>query len=294
MRFKRGGHQYIENRIPDNADIPVSKEKTLFLENETFEKQRTKLLIVEDNNDLREYLKLSLSHYYSTFTAENGQDAWDKIPKINPDIIITDYNMPIMDGFELCSRIKKTYETSHIPVVLLTVMTDEKQVEEGLRLGADDYIQKPFDVKYLKLKVDNIIANRKIMRSKFLEVNKPTDIEDALKNDLNVNFINKATKVAEDHLIDTEFSISDFSREMGMSRSLLYTKFNAIIGYSPNDFMKIIRMKKAVTLFKQGVHNINEVAALTGFDEPSYFTTCFKKIYGKSPKQFINDDILKN
>jgi AraC-like DNA-binding protein len=162
-----------------------------------------------------------------------------------------------------------------------------------LRLGADDYIQKPFDVKYLKLKIDNIIANRKIMRSKFLEVNKPADIVEALENDLNVNFITKVTKIAEEHLIDTEFSISDLSREMGMSRSLLYTKFNTITGYSPNDFVKIIRMKKAVALFKEGIHNINEVAALTGFDEPNYFTTCFKKIYGKSPKQFINEEIIQ-
>ena len=293
IRFKRGGNHYVDNMIQDTAEVPVSKEKTVLVANENFEKQKIKLLIVEDNNDLREYLKLSLSHYYITFTAENGQDAWDKIPIINPDIIITDYNMPIMNGFELCGKIKKTYETSHIPVVLLTVMTDEKHVEEGLKLGADDYIQKPFDVKYLKLKIDNIIENRKILRTKFLEVNKPSELEEVDENDLNAIFLVKATKITEDHLIDTEFSISDFSREMGMSRSLLYTKFNTITGYSPNDFVKIIRMKKAVVHFKEGIHNINEVARLTGFDEPSYFTTCFKKIYGKSPKQFINDEILK-
>lgn len=293
VRFKRGGNHFIENIIPDTAELPVSKEKTVMTSNENFEKQKIKLLIVEDNNDLREYLKLSLSHYYNTFTAENGQDAWEKIPAINPDIIITDYNMPVMNGFELCGKIKKTYETSHIPVVLLTVITDEKHIEEGLKLGADDYIQKPFDVKYLKLKIDNIIENRKILRNKFLEVNKPTELNDVDENDLNANFLVKASKIAEDHMIDTEFSISDFSREMGMSRSLLYTKFNAITGYSPNDFVKIIRMKKAIALFKEGLHNINEVATLTGFDEPSYFTTCFKKIYGKSPKQFINDEILK-
>lgn len=293
VRFKRGGDHFMQNIIQDTAEIPVSKERTALAVNDNFEKQKIKLLIVEDNNDLREYVKLSLSHYYNTFTAENGQDAWDKIPAINPDIIITDYNMPVMNGFELCGKIKKTYETSHIPVVLLTVMTDEKQIEEGLKLGADDYIQKPFDVKYLKLKIDNIIENRKILRSKFLEVSKPLDLNDVADNDLNANFLVKASKIAEDHLIDTEFSISDFSREMGMSRSLLYTKFNAITGYSPNDFVKIVRMKKAVALFKEGVHNINEVATLTGFDEASYFTTCFKKIYGKSPKQFINEDILK-
>lgn len=291
VHFKRGNKHYDTNIMPLDTELPVSKETTLLNHNENIEKHKIKLLIVEDNNDLREYMKLSMNHYYTTYTAENGQDAWDKIPTVNPDIILSDYNMPSMNGFELCEKIKKTYETSHIPVILLTVMTDEKHVEEGYRIGADDYIQKPFDVKYLKIKIDNIINNRKILRSKFLEINRPLETDDTAENDLNIKFLNKATKIVEDHITDTGFSIADFSREMGMSKSLLYTKFNAVTGYTPNDFIKIVRMKKAVTLLKEGRYSINEIAGLTGFDEASYFTTCFKKTYGKSPKQFIKDEI---
>ncbi len=291
IRFNRGNKQYKNYINIDQPEMPVSKESSMSNDSEIIEKQKIKLLIVEDNNDLREYVKLSLSHYFITYTAENGLDAWNKIPTINPDIILSDYNMPEMNGFELCEKIKKTFETSHIPVILLTVMTDEQHVEEGFKLGADDYIEKPFDVKYLKLKIDNIINNRRILRTKFLNIDKNSDSEDILENDLNQIFLTKATNIVEEHISDTTFSISDFSREMGVSKSLLYNKFNAMTGYTPNDFIKITRMKKAVVLLKEGKYSINEVASLTGFDEASYFTTCFKKTYGKSPKQFVKDEL---
>ena len=294
IRLKRGNKHYRQSELIDETEFAKSQFEASNIEIEKLDKIKTKLLIVEDNPDLREYINMSLSHYFTTYTAENGKDAWEKIPTINPDIVLSDYNMPEMNGFELCEKIKKTYETSHIPVILLTVMSDIKNMEEGYKLGADDYIPKPFDVKYLKLKIDNIISNRKILRNKFLEINKPIEIAETAENEHNVAFLSKALQIVEDHMIDTDFSITDFSREMGMSKSLLYTKFHAITGYSPNDFVKIIRMKKAVSLFKEGSFNINEVAVMTGFDEASYFTTCFKKIYGKSPKQFIKENFGKN
>lgn len=270
------------NEIPLNRDIEINQED--------YNVSKIKILIVEDNDDLREYLKLSLSNFFVTYTAENGQDAWEQIPSVNPDIVITDFNMPKMNGFELCENIKNTYETSHIPVIMLTVMNDEKHVEQGLKSGADDYIEKPFDLKYLKLKIDNIINNRKILRTKFLDVNNPLQTND-YQEIFNNDFLAKATEIVNEHMTDTDFSITELSREMGMSRSLLYTKFNSVTGYNPNDFIKIVRMKRAIELFKEKKHTINEVAGLTGFDEPSYFTTCFKKIYGKSPKQFIKEDL---
>jgi len=291
IRLKRGYKHYQHTELINESEFSESHFETSNTEIEKIEKQKTKLLIVEDNPDLREYINMSLSHYFTTYTAENGKDAWQRILTINPDIVLSDYNMPEMNGFELCEKIKKTYETSHIPVILLTVMSDIKHVEEGYKLAADDYIPKPFDMKYLKLKIDNIITNRKILRTKFLETTKLTELNELTENEHNITFLNKATQIVEDHIIDTDFSITDFSREMGMSKSLLYTKFNAVTGYSPNDFIKIIRMKQAVSLFKEGRYNINEVANLTGFDEASYFTTCFKKIYGKSPKQFIKENM---
>lgn len=290
IRFKRGNKHYRYSELLDETEFFESNFKSSDEDIHKIDKQKTKLLIVEDNPELRDYINMSLSHYYNTFTASNGREAWEAIPTINPDIIMSDYNMPEMNGFELCEKVKKTYETSHIPVILLTVITDIKHLEEGYRLGADDYIPKPFDVKYLKLKIDNIINNRKILRVKFLEINKPLESEDIVDNELNQKFIIKATNIIDEHISDTTFSISDFSREMGMSKSLLYNKFNAVTGYTPNDFIKITRMKKAVILLKKNQYSINEIASLIGFDEPSYFTTCFKKTYGKSPKQFMKEN----
>lgn len=291
IRLKRGKKHYESIDFLSDSQIHDLEILTLKKENEVFDKQKIRVLIVDDNNDLREYMDRTLSNFFDTFTANNGADAWARILTINPDIVISDYNMPEMNGFELCQKIKQTYETSHIPVILLTVVTDEKNMEEGYKVGADDYIPKPFDVKYLKMKIDNIIANRKILQKKYLDIQLTDATDDNTDNDLNTKFINKATLIIEQHITDTSFNIVDFSREMGMSKSLLYTKFNAITGYSPNDFLKIIRMKKALKLFKEGVHNINEVSVLIGFDEPSYFTKCFKKMYGKTPKQFIAEDL---
>jgi CheY-like chemotaxis protein len=133
IKFKRGYKHYRRNEIYDEIDYSNTNLILETTESEKVDKLKIKLLIVEDNPDLREYIKMSLSHYFSTYTAENGKDAWEKIPAINPDIVLSDYNMPEMTGFELCERIKKTYETSHIPVILLSVMSDNKSMEEGYK-----------------------------------------------------------------------------------------------------------------------------------------------------------------
>lgn len=290
IRFKHGSDHFKDSVLLDNANLPIVPENALPEAEDSMDKMKIKLLIVEDNKDLKEYLKLSLSHYYKTFAASNGKEAWEQIFSVNPDMIVSDLNMPEMNGLVLCEKVKSTFETSHIPVILLTVLTDKKKVEEGLKTGADDYILKPFDVQYLKIKIDNIINNRKILRSKFLDVDK-SDSDESGENKFSREFIQKSTAIIEEHMMDSKFSISDFSKEMGMSRSLLYTKFNSITGYSPNDFIKIVRMKKAIQLFREKKYSINEVACMTGFDEPGYFATCFRKIYGKSPRRFIEDDL---
>jgi DNA-binding response OmpR family regulator/anti-sigma regulatory factor (Ser/Thr protein kinase) len=289
IRLKRGTSHFTNVVMLDNAGLPMLSGKDQ-PENDDGDKMKIKLLIVEDNKDLREYLKMSLGHYYNTCSAANGKEAWDNMHTVNPDIIVSDLNMPLMDGLELCRKVKTTYDTSHIPVILLTVMIEKQNVEAGLRTGADDYILKPFDVKYLRIKIDNIINNRKILRAKFLNMDKQP-FSGETGDFLNEAFIGKATQIIHNHLTDTDFSVSDLSKEMGMSRSLLYTKFNAVTGYSPNDFIKIVRMKRAILLFREKKYSINEVAYMTGFGEPSYFTACFKKIYGKTPKQFIEEEI---
>lgn len=294
VQFKRGNKIYQNNILLDDQNIPIFDESEVSDNSYDTENLRLKILIVEDNNDLRSYIKLSLSSYYSVYTAENGAVAWNNILKINPDIVISDLQMPEMDGFELCKKIKTTFETSHIPVILLTVVNDKINVTEGFNLAVDDYIEKPFDIKYLRLKINNIIQNRKILRQKFLGIDREKiQISDQIsENEHNRHFIEKATSIVKANISNTDFSITIFSKEMGLSRTLLYTKFYSITGYTPNDFIKIVRMNEAISYFKEKKYTINEVALMVGFEEPAYFSTSFKKIYGKSPKQFIEENIL--
>lgn len=294
IQFKHGYNHLLKtnNIVIDQDNIPMDDEKPVMNGNMNANELKIKLLIVEDNGDLRNYLKLSLGHNYITHVATDGLEAWENILKINPDIIISDLQMPNMDGLELCHKVKTTFETSHIPIILLTVINTKDAVERGFSVGVDDYIEKPFDLKLLSLKIDNIIRNRKLLRLKFLGINKSEiDVKESPENQLNVEFIDKATQIIENHINEPSFSIAQFSKEMGLSRSLLYTKFNSITGYTPSDFIKLIRMNKAIEYFREKRYLINEVAYMVGFDDHAYFTNCFKKIYGKSPKEFIDENI---
>ncbi|MBA4319050.1 MAG: hypothetical protein C0412_11685 [Flavobacterium sp.] len=291
IRFKHGSKHYQDHLILDNVMLPVAPENDLPGNKKDTDKLKIKLLVVEDNADLRMYMKQALSKFYKVEVASNGLEAWENIAKINPDLVVSDLQMPEMDGFELCEKIKNTFETSHIPIILLTVVDDKLYVEKGFNLGADDYIGKPFEIKYLRTKIDNLILNRNKMKFKFLDINKYLPADEPVEKDFNLDFIKRATQIIERNITNTDFSIADLSKEIGLSRSLLYMKFS-ITGYSPNNFIKIVKMNKAIQLFKENKYSINEVAFMVGFDEPAYFSTCFKKIYGKTPKQFIEEGNL--
>ncbi|MCD7937079.1 MAG: response regulator [Tannerellaceae bacterium] len=249
-----------------------------------------RILIVEDNDHLREYIKVSLEAYYTVYTAADGREAWKEIFRINPDIVVSDLQMPGMDGFELCRKLKTTMETSHIPIIFLTVMNDKHTVAKGFRLGVDDYIEKPFETSFLRIKINNMIRNRKLLRQKFLGID-PRQENDKEENELNRLFIESATTAIEKNMDNPAFSISELTRELGMSRTLLFSKFKTITGYTPNEYIKIVRFNKAISYFKERKYTINEVAGMVGFEEPAYFSTCFKKIYGKTPSEFIEENI---
>lgn len=289
VQFKHG-KEHFDKQLFDTVDAE-SIELKKYEEEISLDKRKIRLLIVEDEADLRNYLKESLSHIYNVVTASNGAEAYEVIKKYNPDMVISDLQMPVMDGFELCAKIKSTFETSHIPVILLTVVNEKSYVEKGLTIGADDYIGKPFDLKLLKVKIENIIWNRKLLRLKFLGINKVDAEENEIQDSLNTEFIHKATRILEANLENPLFSVIDLSKELGLSRTLLYSKFNSVTGYTPNEFIKVIRMNKAIEYFREGKYSINEVSLKVGFEEPAYFSTCFKKIYGKTPSAFIEENL---
>lgn len=287
FKFRRGKDHFDPSIITeDYIDIYNDREEDLEKNN-----SKIKVLIAEDDRDLRVYLEQSLSKSYEVKAASNGAKAFDIIREFNPDLVISDLQMPIMDGFELCSKIKMNFETSHIPVILLTVVDDNENIEKGFSLGADDYMGKPFDMKLLKVKIENIIKNRKLIRLKFLGVEESVLQMNISDNEHNNEFIAKAAQIVEANIDNAAFSIADLSREIGVSRSLLFSKFNSIMGYTPNEFIKVVRMNRAIEYFKEKKYSINEVALMVGFDEPAYFSTCFKKIYSKSPSAFIEENL---
>ncbi|BAX79836.1 hybrid sensor histidine kinase/response regulator transcription factor [Labilibaculum antarcticum] len=261
----------------DPVQKPDSEHKTM-----------SKILIVEDNDELRNYLYTSLSEHYKVFVAENGKVALDEITKVKPDILISDVKMPEMDGITLSNKVRTNFETSHIPVILLSALNEKEDIMKGLQTGVDDYITKPFDILILRTKIDNLIRNRMRAKERFLNASESIAIDTTYANEQDKLFIEKAMQLVGNQMDNPKFAVTDFAQEMGVSKSLLYEKLKALIGQTPNDFVKVIRLKRAVELLQQGKYNINEVATLSGFDDPKYFSTCFKKLYGKTPSKYFD------
>nr|MBD3622325.1 response regulator [Sunxiuqinia sp.] len=246
---------------------------------------KMKVLIVEDHDYLREFLKSALESHFNIYLADDGAHAWQIIQKETPDLVVSDIMMPNMDGFELCSKIKSTYETSHIPVILLTALTGKAQQLTGLGLGADDYLTKPFDVTLLQHRIKSIIQNREVIRGKALKIIKVSEDETILDNELNDKFLKRMGEVVRENMANSQFSKNDFAAAMNVSPSLLYKKIKSLTDQSPTDFIKSIRLDHALELLQTKQYSITEVSELCGFASVGYFSTVFRKHYGKSPNQ---------
>lgn len=246
---------------------------------------RTSLLFVDDDEELRQFARSKLQKEYSVVTASDGKSALEKVNKKMPDIIISDVSMPKMNGRQLCMTLKGNIDTCHIPVILLTGLTSKENVIQGFESGADAYVTKPVDFDLLFRRIDTLLENRQILKRKFLQLNDEEDFE--LANELDKSFIEKITKYVEENISDAELSLNDLYKYSGMSRTAFYHKLKTLIDISPSDFIRSIRFKKAISLLKSNKHNISEVAYLVGFSDPKYFSTSFKKHFGKSPSAFV-------
>lgn len=244
------------------------------------------LLIVEDNADVTEYLTDRLSKHYHVYTASNGLEALDVLKDKEVDLILTDVMMPEMDGIKLCKSLKKNIKTCHIPVIILSARSNTEDQLQGLEVGADDYLPKPFTFSVLKAKIQNMLKSRRRMLehySKSLEI----EPEKITFNAMDEELMKKAMKIVIDNLDNSEFSTDTFCSEMGMSRSNLHLKLKAITGESTIDFIKKIRFNEACKLLLDGRYNVAEVSTMVGFNTPSYFATSFKKYFGVLPTEYI-------
>jgi signal transduction histidine kinase/AraC-like DNA-binding protein len=246
------------------------------------------LLIVEDNEDFCNFLTNSLAGDFKVFTANDGVKAWDLILKHLPDLVVSDIMMPNMDGYGLCQLIKSTFETSHIPVILLSALSDKTNQLHGLGLGADDYLAKPFDMVLLRQKIKSIHHNREIVREKSIKFLQEPDNEPLLINEHNNKFVKKIMEVVWANISNPEFDKEVFASKMNVSSSLLYKKLKSLTGQSPTDFVKIVRIKHASELIISRKYTVTEVSEMCGFSSVGYFSTVFKKFYGKPPTELLS------
>lgn len=251
-----------------------------------------RIMIVEDNASLRLFLMKSLSDIYQVDGAENGQEAIDKIKVQQPDLIISDVMMSVMDGETMCRTLKSDIETSHIPIILLTALGDKKDILRELETKADMYITKPFDLMVLRANISNILENREIIRKKLQQasVNIESKTEDIpMPTNLDNEFMQKVTVLVKENL-GKDLTVDTLCAGMNMSRTSFYNKIKALTGMAPNDFIRNIRMQEAAALLKSQRYTVAEVADMMGFADPKYFTDTFKKFYGVPPSIYKKNE----
>lgn len=287
------------NGIPENKEkssaniLPLCLEKDMDepAMEETVEKaedagkEKKNILIVEDNPEILRYLTDELGEIYNVWEARHGGEALEVVKEQEIDLILTDIMMPVMDGLQLCSQIKQNVRTCHIPVFILSAKADLEEQLEGLQIGADDYISKPFVMAVIKAKIRNMFRTRyRSLQhySKSLEV----EPEKMSLNSMDEALLKKAKEVVEQHMDDAEFSTEVFAREMCMSRSNLHLKIKALTGESSYDFIRKIRFNRACKLLLEGGHTVAEISSMVGFNVPSYFSTSFKKYFGCLPTEY--------
>ena len=273
---------------PASPSEIAAVERTEFVKGEQVcdDQNKPKILFVEDDEQLRKYAESQLQAKYQVSTAIDGSIALEKANEFMPDVIISDVSMPKMNGRQLCMNLKQNMATCHIPVILLTGLSSKENIVQGLESGADAYITKPFEFDILHKKIESLLENRQIIKRKFLQ---SAEEEESFmfSNKLDQAFIDDITRYIEENLSDPELSVNELCALVGMSRSAFYHKLKLLIDLSPADLIRSIRFKNAVALLKDPNNRIGEVAYSVGFSDPKYFSTSFKKYFGKSPSTFV-------
>ena len=297
LRFPTDSSQYIrqaETAVEDNGTRNKEIKETSMVNmpiHEACPTDAPQILIVEDNPDLRQFLRQSLASKYRIKEAENGKEALELIGQQAPDLVISDIMMPEMRGDEMCQTLKSNIETSHIPIILLTALGDRESILHGLEIKADNYVVKPFDMDILKANIASVLANKEFLRQRFAQLNYrtedlPPEVKEAPGLSLDQDFLIKATELVKKNL-GKEFNVDDLCMEMGMSRSSLYNKIKALTDRSPSDFVRQIRMTEAAALLKSKKYTVAEVSDMMGYSDPKYFTDIFKKHYGMTPSAYM-------
>lgn len=271
----------------DMEKKPMDAEETTITDTPT--ENHPIVLVVEDNADIREYIRSSFTDIYEVITAKDGKEGWELAQARIPNIIVSDIMMPVMDGIELCKRIKEDMRTSHIPVILLTAKDSLQDKEEGYASGADSYLTKPFSAKLLHSRINNLLETRKKIASLLALADIQPKQESAVSslNKLDNEFLQKITQIIEENLEMEKMDIAFIADKMCMSHSTLYRKIKGLTDMSANEFIRKVKMRKGVELLMSGQYTISEIAYMIGFSSVAYFRQCFKDEYGMSPSDYV-------
>lgn len=246
---------------------------------------RRTILLIEDDNDVREFLLSELESCFDLKVASDGKAGIAMAKELDVDLIVSDVMMPGMNGFELTKRLKNSFETSHIPIILLTALSTDENVLEGTESGADAYITKPFSPQLLMARILQLLNQREILRQKFGKV--PQEIRSAmLRNEQDSLFVKRLDSIVYSRLGEQDLSVDKVAGLLHLGRTIFYKKVRGTTGYTPNEYIRVIRLRKAAELLKEGEKNVSEVAYAVGFDNPYYFSKCFKEQFGMPPSQY--------
>lgn len=277
-----------EENLPADTSLPEEMQP---------EDTRPLLLVVEDNQDIREYIRQSLGEDFEILTAEDGSKGWELTQERIPNVIVSDIMMPIMDGIQLCRMAKEDIRTSHIPVILLTAKDSLHDKEEGYTAGADSYLTKPFSAKLLHSRINNLLEARKRLAARLTAViphPEPATGHTDVLNPLDNEFLQQITQIIEDNLEMEKMDIAFIADKMCMSHSTLYRKIKGVADMSANEFIRKVKMRNSVRFLFSGKYSISEIAYMTGFSSVAYFRQCFKSEFGMSPSEYTKQQKTEN
>lgn len=288
IKLPLGNKHLPEGTVEKIEKETINPDKTIEIqepaESTISDSKKIKILTIDDNDDIRTYLKESLSVDYTVYEAQNGKEGIEKALKLLPSIIICDVMMEGIDGIEVCSTLKSNVNTSHIPIILLTAKEGVENKIEGFEKGADAYITKPFSLKLLKARILNLIEQRNLLKQKINKLN--INLSSIGPTSIDEKFLNRLISIMEENMSDSTFLVNELAESLGMSHDQLYRKIKVLTGLSANKFVRTIRLRKAAKLIGTKKYNIAEVLYEVGFSSPSYFSKCFKDKFGVVPSEY--------
>lgn len=279
-------HTEVSDPLKEGAVVAAGQESVRLNEPNAVGTEKETVLVIDDNQDIRDYVRSVLEVTYNVIEAANGQEGIRQAMKYVPDVIVCDVMMPVMDGMECCRRLKSELQTSHIPVVMLTAYTADEQKMKGYACGVDSYLSKPFSADLLITRLRNLIENRRRLQALFANGIRVSDNKVPL-NEVDKGFIEKLDALIDKHLSDPELTVEQLGEYIGLSRVQLYRKTKALSGYSPNELLRNARLKRAASLLASTEKTIAEITYEVGFTSPSYFTKCYKEYFGENPTDFL-------